>query len=298
MRETKNELIALFEKENIEIKSYFMKAPQSGSRPSSARKLEPIKLTSRANSPSVPTAAVAALSRPPSSLVKDKKTANNLMRKSVAGTTGPTSTNSAPKVTVFSYLKNEESLETPKITKSKPRRQQHWQTSSNIVRSSSAVGIRNRSPSPLVSKEAKNPASLQPPEEENESVVAKSTALFLNYSKLVEIESNFNKEYEEIMANADAYLKRPKTAGAVDSSKTRPEEIVATQSEIKQSSNETRQVDWLTLPDEIWLNILENLNHKDLVRLGLTCKALYRLYQDNTLCKQSNIIISDCFNGQ
>lgn len=43
--------------------------------------------------------------------------------------------------------------------------------------------------------------------------------------------------------------------------------------------------DWLTLPDEIWLNILSYLKQTDLVQFGRTCKTFKNLYTDTSLCK-------------
>ena len=45
------------------------------------------------------------------------------------------------------------------------------------------------------------------------------------------------------------------------------------------------QVDWCSLPHEIWLMILSNLGQSDLAQFGRTSKMFYHLYSDNQFCK-------------
>ena len=45
-------------------------------------------------------------------------------------------------------------------------------------------------------------------------------------------------------------------------------------------------IDWLTLPQELWLNIMGYLNQKYLSQLGRVCKLFSQIYKDKTLCKK------------
>ena len=232
--------------------------------------------------------------------------------------------------------------------KRKPR-QQHWQTSSMSIasinkRSNSALS-RTKSPSPNRFNEQQNHplSSMLKISNLSENInLAKSNSLFLNYSRLIEIETNLTRDYE--LANTvDDYqtsqkqtteLERPKTAAGIylssynsnsnehnklqtvkidlplpDNQSTEENEykniiksiILKAESNLHnmketRSKNEiewpeainlenSSNCDWLALPDEIWLKVLENLSDDTLGKFGQTCKTFNRLYLDNTLCK-------------
>jgi hypothetical protein len=46
-----------------------------------------------------------------------------------------------------------------------------------------------------------------------------------------------------------------------------------------------KSADWSQLPHEIWLRILKNLDSRDVVEFGKTCKTFHTLFTDHTLCK-------------
>jgi hypothetical protein len=48
---------------------------------------------------------------------------------------------------------------------------------------------------------------------------------------------------------------------------------------------DARQVDWCSLPHEIWLNILIHLNQNELAQFGRTCKMFNQIYSDRIFCK-------------
>ncbi len=143
--------------------------------------------------------------------------------------------------------------------------------------------------------------------------------MFFNFSKLVALESNINNNNfkpttEEIIKtglkrsrsfhaslaiptvnlnNLDQDLKEIKT-------NTKTEHISKEQLHQKlevfgdhdiykalfpNGFNDTREADWLQLPDEIWLKVLKMLKQNDLANFGLTCKKFQKLYLDGSLCK-------------
>ena len=141
-------------------------------------------------------------------------------------------------------------------------------------------------------------------------VETKKSVLF-DYKKLNEIEMNI----ENAISNSQKSLKiRPKSA--LEDRKTDlafnlsaievPTPTVDGSSQIFQTNNnllakysntnpnveETNQnkieqvsVDWCSLPQELWLNIIMLLNQKDLSQFGRTCKVFSKIYKDKTLCK-------------
>ncbi len=52
---------------------------------------------------------------------------------------------------------------------------------------------------------------------------------------------------------------------------------------IKKSDEKEVEVDWLSLPDEIWLKIFSYLRQVDLMNVGNSCKTFNNLYVDSTL---------------
>jgi len=244
--------------------------------------------------------------QPPTSVGNTHKPSKD-MRKSVA----------------FSNSKNDQkrftsptpkSLSTNKSTTftSSKKQQPHWEASnvktSTFNRPSSAMSQLTSSPQmPL-----------------NDDIVSNETtnksALFLNYAKLVAIESNMHKElakdYEQINNT------RPKTANPLfqtqkdeigerkitgldlienktssignqeayaylmaDNKKYQQLESIKYEQYPNSSSAPSQLVDWLTLPHEIWLNVLSFLKHTDLIQFGRCCKSFSNIYLDNTLCK-------------
>jgi hypothetical protein len=217
-------------------------------------------------------------------------------------------------------------------------RQHHWQTSSITInkRTNSATTLaRTKSPSPIRGGNQRPPsasngkprsAKNDPPSAAKTKQLATANSMFLDYSKLVEIESNLEREYGSNVnvregqsgdENHDSVrLERPKTAAASNTKNTSVPlysylnddgriQTVKIDVDRPVSSNESAAYDfrslvnnltnndtdlsnsaccWLELPDEIWLKILEHLNHSSLARFGQTCKAFSRLYLDNTLC--------------
>ena len=162
-----------------------------------------------------------------------------------------------------------------------------WQSSAQkLKRPSSVCKSTNNNNNNNKSKNFQNVANVQnrPP----------SAGLFLTYSKLIEIESNIQKNENQ--------PQRPKTAFSrieVSDSPAQEESSkeVDNLNNEQTDNNETEfincKVDWLDLPHEIWLKILKFLNHNDLVKLGRTCKTLHTLYTDNSLC---NILLHfNCF---
>jgi hypothetical protein len=49
-------------------------------------------------------------------------------------------------------------------------------------------------------------------------------------------------------------------------------------------ANEIEPINWLSLPDELWLKVIGYLKQSDLVHFGLTCKRFNKLYADSSLC--------------
>jgi hypothetical protein len=219
------------------------------------------------------------------------------------------------KSVAFSNSKNDQkrfTSPTPKSLSTTKKQQPHWEASnvntSTYKRPSSGMSQLTSSPQiPLNDDNVSN-------ENTNKS------ALFLNYAKLVAIESNMHKElakdYEQINNT------RPKTANPLfqtqkdaigerkitgldlienktlsignqeayaylmaDNKKYQQLESIKYEHLTNSSSASSQLVDWLTLPHEIWLNILSFLKHTDLIQFGRCCKSFSNIYLDNTLCK-------------
>ncbi len=241
----------------------------------------------------------------------------------------------------------------------KPRKP-HWNTSSSInvrksfqQRPSSAVPVGTRKS--LIKKPInfndENVDTLTATAEFNlnnnqqENSINKST-LFLNYSRLIEIETKLKSEIEHDYENAYNMLKkRPSSANNALTAKSTinlkfdlPELVECEDKKNKQNdnlnlydslmvtkkddiendndyklgdqeayrnlidnflNNETLEnvnnetiksfdeqeikVDWLSLPDEIWLKIFSYLRQVDLMNIGNSCRIFNNLYVDRTL---------------
>ena len=245
-------------------------------------------------------------------------------------------------------------------------RKPHWNTSSSInvrksfqQRPSSAVPIGTRKSiikkSINLNDENINTLTIPTKAESNinnnqlENNVNKST-LFLNYSRLIEIETKIKSEIENDYENAYNMLKkRPSSANNVLTTKSTinlkfdlPELVENDDNKIGQNNdninlydslnivknddiendednnklgdqlayknlidnllkneNDTTvnndndtlnpldekqvQVDWLSLPDEIWLKIFSYLRQVDLMNIGNSCKTFNNLYVDRAL---------------
>ena len=178
------------------------------------------------------------------------------------------------------------------------KKQPHWQASN---RPSSAI---SRISTTLTSDE------IAPVE----NIPTNKSVLFLNYSKLVAIESNMQKELVK-----DLEYTRPKTANPLLPHKDQVQVIqnvtgsdliennlrIGNQEAYAYLMADTKKnqlesikiapfnceangqyVDWLTLPHELWLNILSYLKHTDLIQFARCCKSFSNIYLDNTLCKE------------
>ncbi|CAF0846413.1 unnamed protein product [Brachionus calyciflorus] len=146
-----------------------------------------------------------------------------------------------------------------------------WDSSTKKLKRPSSASNKNQ-----INKSIQNEVVNRPP----------SAGLFLNYSKLIEIESNIQKEDEPNPS-------RPKTAFSklsfLNSNGNISEEKnveVSVESEQKDTEFMSSKIDWLDLPHELWLKILKYLGQNDLIKLGRTCMSFNRLYTDNSLWKK------------
>lgn len=151
----------------------------------------------------------------------------------------------------------------------------------NVIWKSSIGGIKKR------------PSSAQSAQELRKTTTVieerKPAPLFLNYSKLIAIEASLEHDRN----NDIVFNERPMTTLA---NYLNPTDKEVEKDDISDEINEENkqpeiEVNWLELPDEIWLKILSSLQHVDLVRIGATCKKLNQLYNDNSLCKSYIFII-------
>jgi hypothetical protein len=287
--------------------SFFMKAVLNSSRPNSAQKAQSsVRITSRPSSPS-----------------KFDSTTNFSHEKitNPFELTQKVLKQSSDNINSIDF----DSKESANMRKT---RKQHWKTSSNLslsykCRPNSANPITKRSPSPNktrkeivdLNKNLRNNNELTVNSDLNTNKLTKSTtSLFLDYSKLIEIESKFNQEYNQ-------YLEELSRFDLLNSAKYASYNLLDKQQKIQtlninintlcQENNEDKKIseplsviendesnqkfehlllvnskiDWLALPDEIWLQILKLLKHSDLSHFGQTCKTFNRLYLDNTLCE-------------
>ena len=118
--------------------------------------------------------------------------------------------------------------------------------------------------------------------------------LFFNYSKLMAIESNLERQ-------AAAVINRPRTAftklniptvNLNEQDQPLLEEtikLVDKKSYEKINSIDDEEANWQHLPDEIWLKILKYLRQTDLAQFALTCKKFHKLYLDGSLCNSFNL---------
>lgn len=93
-----------------------------------------------------------------------------------------------------------------------------------------------------------------------------TSANLLTYSKLIQIESNIQKE--NIIQNENCEK-------IDDNINDQPEE---------KSEFMSHTTDWLNLPQELWLKILQFLKQHDLAKFGQACKTFNYLHKDNSLC--------------
>lgn len=93
-----------------------------------------------------------------------------------------------------------------------------------------------------------------------------TSANLLTYSKLIEIESNIQKENK--IQNEDL----EKTINNINEQPEEKNEFIG------------YKTDWLNLPHEIWIKILKFLRQHDLAKFGQTCKTFNYLHKDNSLC--------------
>ena len=106
--------------------------------------------------------------------------------------------------------------------------------------------------------------------------------LFFNYSKLMAIESNLERQA----------VARPRTAFNISTVNLNDQDEPLLEKKIelvdKESYEQINSIDeeanWLHLPDEIWLKILKYLRQTDLAQFALTCKKFHKLYLDGSLC--------------
>lgn len=130
--------------------------------------------------------------------------------------------------------------------------------------------------------------------EVNDKMRSKSS-LFFDYSKLVSIESNLDQRQESVETNSEYLIESVRKSEFLSTDLVGDQEaykkIFSNQNptEIEKSNNE---VNWLELPDEIWLRIIKLLDHKYLVEFGSVCKRFNSLYLDNSLCNYIMLQIS------
>lgn len=227
-----------------------------------------------------------------------KKSTNKDVRKSVAFSNSKSEQRHMTSPSPNNCITNKSATFTSKSNNNTNlnKKQPHWQASN---RPSSAF---SRISTTLVSDE------IAPVE----NMPTNKSVLFLNYSKLVAIESNMQKELVK-----DLEYTRPKTANPLlphkdqviqhvtgsdliennlsignqeayaylmaDTKKMQLESIKIASSNCEPIG---QSVDWLTLPHEIWLNILSYLKHTDLIQFARCCKSFSNIYLDNTLCKE------------
>ncbi len=104
-----------------------------------------------------------------------------------------------------------------------------------------------------------------------------------DYRKLNEIQLGIDSNSEIVL------VKKPRPISAVESRQMETIDLKIELPELTQheiiENDRTSSCDWSCLPQEIWLNILINLSHKDLAQFGRSCKIFHQIYSDNVLCK-------------
>lgn len=180
---------------------------------------------------------------------------------------------------------------------------------STLQRPKSAVHVKASEPKSIINE---NIVSVNNEEAQSSKIDLKksNSNLFLNYARLNEIESNIDKEEnshipasrpksafearqtESVELNFDlpvlsSYLQIPLVQSNEIDSKNDIEPLkIEVTTTLKQDAKRNPSThDWCDLPQEIWLNILKYLPHKDLIQFGRCCKTFKQMYSDNSLCK-------------
>ena len=197
-------------------------------------------------------------------------------------------------------------------SKSSSRILPHRKTSIEAIRPTTALAVVNLNNN----NNNNNNTNTTSEEQRNEALVVNNNnnkMAFLSYSKLVEIEANSRAlvlpmiskpvahpqphsqssqqhqvcaDHDESVGDQQAYAKLVGESPLTKPGSQQQQQQQQEQQQ-QQQQRESNGVNWLTLPDEIWLKVFSMLKHCDVARIGSTCKRFNSLYLDTSLCKKN-----------
>ena len=151
----------------------------------------------------------------------------------------------------------------------------------------------------LTTDSERNTNDLKDDEEANfKDKMRSKSSLFFDYSKLVSIESNLDQQ-ETVVSNDLYPIESARNGNEFLKSNLLGDQeaykhVFLNENDNQETASACDEVNWLELPDEIWLRIIKLLEHKDLAQFGCVCKQFNSLYLDKSLCNYlilSNLLI-------